>query len=322
MKFSVISEKNGDSFAAFLSLTFSLFGFFVLLLFPDAAAASAKKAVYVCIETLLPSLFPFFVFSNLAVSFGFSGVCKKLFSRVMRPVFRTSSATAAPLVLGLISGFPVGASSSARLYANGEISKSDCEKALTFSNSPSAGFIVAAVGLGVFKSAAVGWRLYFTVLFSSFLSAFFTCRLFGGEPAAGENIRGTNAKISFIPEFLSAVVSAGKSVLRVSAFVVFFSVVCGVISAVLPLSRSVSAALAGFFEISAGASALLPVKSPEILALAASLLSWSGLSVHFQVLSQTFPVGISPVPYLFSKLFAAVIASAVSFAAVFLFGIP
>ena len=321
MKFSVISEKKGNSFSAFLYLAFSLFGFFVLLIFPEAAAASAKKAVYVCLETLLPSLFPFFVFSNLAVSFGFSGVCKKLFSRLMLPVFRTSSATATPLVLGLLSGFPVGASSSAQLYANGEISKSDCEKALTFSNSPSAGFIVTAVGLGVFKSVAVGRRLYFTVLFSSFLSAFFTCRLFGGEPAVGEKTCKKNEKRLFIPEFLSAVVSAGKSILSVSAFVVFFSVVCGVISAVLPLTQSVSAAVAGFFEISSGASALLPVRSPENLALAAALLSWSGLSVHFQVLSQTSTVGISPVPYLFSKLLAAVIAAAVSFAAFFLFGI-
>lgn len=317
MKFSVISEKKGKRGFSFLPLLVSLSGFFVLLLFPKEAAASAKNAVFVCLETLIPSLFPFFVFSNIAISFGFTKVCGKLFSRIVRFLFGTSEKTAAPLALGLLSGFPVGASSAERLYLNGEISKSDCEKALTFSNSPSAGFIVTAVGVGVFGSVSVGWRLYAAVLLSTFLSAVIVCRLFGGDQKFCDKKQEKTSRKAFLPEFLSAVVSAGKSVLSVSAFVVFFSVVCGVISAVLPFGYPFSSAIRGFFEISAGASSLLPISTTENLAFAAALLSWSGLSVHFQVLSQVLSAEISPVPYLFSKLFSSLLAAA----AIFLFSL-
>lgn len=317
MKFSDFLRINTRKLATFLGLALSLFAFFALLTFPEETSLAAKNAVAVCLESLIPSLFPFFVLSNLAVSCGFSKVVSKVFSRLMPFIFGTSPETAVPFVLGFLSGFPVGAASASELYLKGEISKTDAEKALCFSNFPSVGFIVSAVGVGVFESSEVGWALFATVTFLGLVSAVAVCRAYRKKGGFHKVECASAESRSLLETFLSAVTSSGKSVLSVSAFVLFFSVVCGVFVSVFSLPYPISSLFSGFFEISSGAASLVPELSAENLALAAAILSWSGLSVHFQVASR-LAERLSVKPYLLSKTLSALL-SAVFALAVFPF---
>ena len=78
--------------------------FSALLLLPEVSAQAARDAMLLCAQTLIPSLFPFFVLSSLLIACGASELLSALLSPLMRPLFGLSGAGAAALALGLCGG--------------------------------------------------------------------------------------------------------------------------------------------------------------------------------------------------------------------------
>ena len=84
--------------------------FSALLLLPEISAQAARDAMLLCAQTLIPSLFPFFVLSSLLIACGASELLSALLSPLMRPLFGLSGAGAAALALGIgVQNFPEGA---------------------------------------------------------------------------------------------------------------------------------------------------------------------------------------------------------------------
>ena len=92
--------------------------FSALLLLPEVSAQAARDAMLLCAQTLIPSLFPFFVLSSLLIACGASELLSALLSPLMRPLFGLSGTGAAALALGLCGGYPVGARTAAELVEN------------------------------------------------------------------------------------------------------------------------------------------------------------------------------------------------------------
>ena len=69
--------------------------FSALLLLPEVSAQAARDAMLLCAQTLIPSLFPFFVLSSLLIACGASELLSALLSPLMRPLFGLSGTGAA-----------------------------------------------------------------------------------------------------------------------------------------------------------------------------------------------------------------------------------
>ena len=106
--------------------------FSALLLLPEVSAQAARDAMLLCAQTLIPSLFPFFVLSSLLIACGASELLSALLSPLMRPLFGLSGTGAAALALGLCGGYPVGARTAAELVENGALSQEEGERLLAF----------------------------------------------------------------------------------------------------------------------------------------------------------------------------------------------
>ena len=57
----------------------------LLFSFPAESAAAARKGIKLCLELLIPSLFPFFVLSSLLISTGLAGLCARPLGKLMSP---------------------------------------------------------------------------------------------------------------------------------------------------------------------------------------------------------------------------------------------
>lgn len=112
-------------------------------LFPDVSAAAAREGVALCLQTVLPSLFPFFVLSSLLVQSDVPRLLSRAMAGVMYPLFGVSGAGASALILGLLGGYPVGARTVAELYGRGEIAREEAEQLLAFCNNSGPGFFSA-----------------------------------------------------------------------------------------------------------------------------------------------------------------------------------
>ena len=269
--------------------------FSALLLLPEVSAQAAQDAMLLCAQTLIPSLFPFFVLSSLLIACGASELLSALLSLLMRPLFGLSGAGAAALALGLCGGYPV------ELVENGALSQEEGERLLAFCNNAGPGFLLGVCGAGVFSSSRAGAALYLIHVAAALCAGLLICRALPPAPHGTYPHKSAKAQ-RFSTAFPTAVQNALTGCLNVSAFVVFFTVLARLLLHFLPVAFASSlpcALLLGFLELTSGVLAL-PCSRAGFLSCAA-LLGWGGLSVHCQTLSVLAASPLSARYYLKGK---------------------
>ena len=69
----------------------------------------------------------------------------------MKPLFNIRGEGSFALIMGIISGYPVGAKIACNFRKNNVCSKEECERLLSFTNNSGPLFIVGTVGITMFK---------------------------------------------------------------------------------------------------------------------------------------------------------------------------
>ena len=278
---------------------FSAFFCVLLIMFPQYAAVSGKNALKMCAESLIPSLFPFMVLGNLLVSCGGGEVLGRWLSVPMKRIFGLGGACSLPVVVGLISGFPVGATVTAELVKSGEISRDEGERVLCLCNNPGPVFVLSTVSGMLGCGRAGGLVLWLSVTLSAIVSGL----LFGrGAPSPRRAVVPTYENGAGC--VVSSVKKSVVSMLNVCGFITFFGVIVNIVSAG---SGKLTGVLAGgILETATGCFKLSLWNISEKLPIAAMILSWSGLSVHAQVAAAVDGSGISLGRYIRAKLVQAV----------------
>ena len=278
-----------------------------MVLMPEVSMVSAQKALKLCLNVVIPSLFPFFVASSLFISLGFASCFSRFFSKIMKPIFNVSGCGSLPLILGIISGYPIGASTSVKLYKDGYISKYEAERLLAFTNNSGPLFVLGAIGCGMLSSNTYGLIIYISHITSALICG--VIFRFYRDKSEGKNIYlmpAPETGIKKLGEALSDAVNFSvDNILRVCGFVILFSVICAYIPAgkYYPYIYSL-------IEITGGINVLTSLKQDIhiTLPLISFFLSLSGLSVLSQVCSVVLPAGLSIKPYISGKLLQAILS--------------
>ena len=290
-----------------------------LVLWPELTMEAMRDGIRLCGNVILPSLFPFFVLSSLVVELGMSRYLGKLLEPIMVPLFRVSGSCAAALALGFIGGYPVGARTAIQLYENGQCSRTEAERLLAFCNNSGPAFILGVVGAGVFGSGRLGLLLCLTHLLASLaVGVLFRFYRPGDRPRAKGRAPHFQTA-SFPAAFTRSVTGALQSTLHICAFILFFTVLlrvlaragildllsrllCALLSP-LGLTRSwAERLLTGLLEVSSGVTSLTGGSLSGRLSMAAFMLGWAGVSVHYQVLAFLGDSGLSMRTYVAGKL--------------------
>jgi hypothetical protein len=197
------------------------------------------------------------------------------------------------------------------MYDSGELTRNEVERLLTFINVPGAAFVIGAVGENMLSSKKLGIAIYLSVLLAAVLVGMIG-RLFF-KPSAPKT------QISLIPiadppisqAITEAIWRSAKNMLNVSACVITFSALSGAICAIPFFDRTpewLKAIFTGLLEVSSGNRAASAAGTSVAPFLAASICSWSGLSVHMQIISACRGRGISFLPFFISKAIQAVLS--------------
>ena len=107
---------------------------------PDVFMQSTIRGLAVWFNSVLPSLFPFFVISKLLTN--------------SMPPFKCVSANI--FAISIVSGYPVGAKLLADKCKAGEIDGDYCTRALALCSNSGPLFLLGAVGIGIFHSYKAG----------------------------------------------------------------------------------------------------------------------------------------------------------------------
>jgi len=284
-----------------ISLALVLYLAIFLIVNPQPCLSAAQNAIKLCLETVIPSLFPFFVCSGLLCGLGFSSVCTHFLSPVMRPIFNLPGSGALTLFLGILSGYPVGAATAVNLYKTGQCTKTEAERMLAFCNNSGPMFIIGVVGNSCLGNPTAGRYLYAShivaalivgLVFRFYKSSYPTPRTL--PPFFKET------KKTAIFSFGGIIDNSVFSILKICGFVIFF--------AVLVKSLPDNPYLYSIVEITGGIMALAQNNTAYTMPLISFFLALSGLSVLFQVSAIIQPLGLSLKPYISGKLLQGILS--------------
>ncbi len=299
------------------TLTYILIAFVLVFLFiyPKETSAAVSDALSLCLKSVIPSLFPFLVVSAVVISSGLAHQFGRFFAFLMRKIFRLPGESATAVIIGFLSGYPVGAATAVSMYQSGILKKHDAERLLAFCNNTGPAFLIGAVGIGMFGDVHVGISLYLVHIVSALLVGIIFA-MFSPKCNCTECKGSAANSLPVYKCIVSAVKNAAVNTLYIVAFVVFFAVLNKIIFIVFSLSDSIAiSAVSSLMEVTSGVSSIASrfgIK-PAALIAASGALGWSGLSVHAQVISIVSETDLSAIPYILGKLLHSIIATLLTF---------
>lgn len=329
------------AYASFISLVFICF-------YPLETIQAALRGVYIWWDVLFPSLFPFFVLSELLLGFGVVHFIGKLLDFLMRPVFRLPGIAGFVVTMGFISGYPVAARLSAKLYEQNHITSKEAERLIGFTTTSDPIFLIGAVSIGFFHSYDVAILFaavhYGTALLIGIYLGFYDRWT---EPRKPVTIKNSTYKPSLFhlavkamydarqlePRsasklFIDAIFVATRLMIIVGGLVVFFSVILQLLTSTHILQLFISflnqglaliglpvgfaqAIVPSLFEVTLGAkeASLAPLSGIHQAAIGVWALSFAGFSVHAQIASLLSHTPIRYLPFLKIRIIHACLAS-------------
>ena len=159
-------------FKKIISVSLSCISVFLYFRYNNVVTSSVKEALYICYDTLIPSLFIFMVITSIIADTKFSEIlCTPLF-----PFFRllkiSDKKIATYCILGLLGGFANGGNFLNRISQEYTADKNLIKilSLITSLNSPA--FIISVIGLKMLGNVYTGIMLYASVIVSAYISAF------------------------------------------------------------------------------------------------------------------------------------------------------
>ena len=127
-----------------------------LISFPQESFEASIRGLNMWWEIVFPSLLPFFIVSEMLIGFGVVRFIGVLLEPLMRPLFRVPGVGGFVWAMGMASGYPAGAKLTARLRQEGQLTKIEAERLVSFTNSSNPLFIFGAVSVGFFYNVQLG----------------------------------------------------------------------------------------------------------------------------------------------------------------------
>ncbi len=283
-------------------------------------------------NSVLPSLLPFFIATELLSYTGIIEVLGKVLNKFMRPIFNVPGEGAFAFIMGIISGYPIGAKIVTNFRQNGICTKEEGERLLAFTNNSGPLFIIGTVGISLFFDTRTGILLFLSHILAC-ISVGIVFRFWKRKSNPAVLLNGskmssfsTNKQIpcnfANLGEILSkSISSAISNVVMIGGFVVLFSVIVSILEHTkileilaipfYPICNSlkintdfISGFFSGIIELTNGVKNVSLISTKYIstnVIICSFLLGFGGLSILLQVLGIISKTDISIKPYIIGK---------------------
>jgi sporulation integral membrane protein YlbJ len=273
-----------------------------VLIFDSARAlAGAAEGVELCVRTVIPSLFPFFVCTMFLTENTGCGTFP-LPGRILAGL-RIPKAASCVWIPAFLGGYPVGAKCIGDLYGRRQISRSDAQRLLAFCSNAGPSFIFG-ITAAAFSQAWMPWLIWGIHL----LSAVITARILPPKPSP----KASSAKRSI--SIQQALDNSLKTMARVCGWIILFRVVIAFCNRwfIWYFGTTAQIAFNGLLELTIGCTALGYIPNTGLrMILCTGFLSFGGLCVLMQTRSVCAGLGFGnyvlgkSIQTVFSILLAA-----------------
>lgn len=249
-----------------------------LLIYPDSAAKGIRNGLTLLGNNLIPSLFPFAVFSSYISENSFFEKIIFLIDKPMKKIFKTSGNAVIPFLLGTLGGYPVGAKTVADFYKCGKLTENEAQRLLFWAVNPSPAFTVTAVGTFMLGSTESGLIIYFSSILAS-LTVGFLCRFLSDGKIISDTYHFESTDKSAL---IKAVTGGTEAILGISGWVLTFSALSSLCDK-LDVGDSVRLFVKSILEITTACETAVSNEFP--LTVIAAAIGFGGFAVIFQTVS-------------------------------------
>ncbi len=325
-------KKSISAGAAILSLL-------LLLSHPALSFQGASQGLLLWFHTVLPTLLPFMLCSNVIVMLDGISLLTAPFRPVLKTVLRLSPEGGYVLISGLLCGYPMGAKTCSEFLARGQITEAEANYLLAISNHPSPMFLLGYVAAGLSPAVPVGRILLALYLPLFGISWMARCVYIKGQEndraaqvsaVQALSVTGTRedthcCPASGIPEatnppapvtFDDLMLTSLEVMVRIGGYIMIFSILAVFIQNLPGISPLWKAFFLGVVEITTGIQAISKaVSGPMQGFLLVIVIAFGGLSGIFQTKSvlkadseESKNAGLSIRHYILWKLIHALLS--------------
>lgn len=316
--------------------------FLCLLLFPQTAVAGATDGLLLWYRTVLPTLLPAMILSDLLLRIHGDVYLTALLHRPLEALFHCSREGSYAVLIGMLAGYPMGAKTVQTLRQSGRIDSAEAVHLMHFVNQPSPMFLIGYVSLRMLSQgdASLHRRMLPLLLLSVWGSAWLCCllsrldargrgkqirphRMDGGgrrkpDPAprsqAGFRADSTpdpqkTTNLSLLSSLEQSMMTSFEVMVKIGGYMILFSILEAFWSGIPSASPLFRILVSGTLEMTTGikTAADLCARIPAA-AFCCMIVSFGGLSSYAQTRNVISPVLNRQSHYLAWKLLQAALA--------------
>ncbi len=312
--------------SSFLLIFATVFMLANLIVEPELAISSVIGGIELWFYNVMPSLFPYMIFSSMLFQLNVAYIFQRFFNKPMDKIFNVSGSGILPIVMGYISGYPLGAKLIADLRKENVTSLEESYKLLAMCSSTGPAFIIGIIATQMFDNAAIIPVLLIANYLGSILNTLLLKRLYKEDISLNTFKRCQTKNVSNIIN--TAIVDSTHNVIKICGYMVFFNLVIHYLDArdILDIFTDffykylnvfyfspelVKGLFYGLFEITLGIDGISKCSDPLItkVAITALVTAWSGFSIHMQTNSFLVETDLKYTRFLLGKITQSILST-------------
>lgn len=287
--------------------------FFEVLFNKRLVFDTISMSLDIWVNNLIPSMFPFFIISDILISYQIINYIPKIIKKSFSKVFNVSEQVISIFFLSLFSGFPSGARNTRSLYNQGLITAAEASKALVFTHFANPLFVLSTVAVLFLGNEKYGY----IILAAHYLGNIIIGILFRNNYCTDTiNYKTIEIKSqSFSTILIKAIKSSIDTLLMILGTLACFLIVSTLIINRLQTDLYTASIIKGVLEMTMGLKSISLLLIPDIykVVISCMFISFGGLAVHLQVLSQLVDSDISYKPFFNARILHALISGLICY---------
>lgn len=274
-------------------------------------AVTIQRCIYVCLDSLIPSLFCFMLFSSVLIKSGIGELIAKPLWFIFKHIIKVDSKLFSVFILSQIGGYPIGVRLLSELYYEYPQYKKKYNNALAYCYNSGPAFVVGIVGIGIYNDIYAGLIVFLSCLAANTLAAV-VLNIHSDIVHNGKTVFSLSSD-----DLSSSLISTAKAMLNIALPILLFNSVTELINFICTnlLDFQLPATILSFIEItnikSSGTIYSIPITT--------AMISFGGLCVIYQIFTLS-AFKVNKMLFFFSRLIIATAASMISYIIISLTG--
>lgn len=283
-----------------------------ILIYSQETLKSVLFAFNIWEENIFPSLFPFFVISDLLMNYGFVNILGELTKKIMNKLFYLPGEASFVIIASMLSGFPSSAKFVKSLLEEQKINTEEAEYLLSFTHFSNPLFVIGVIGSTMLKSKKLGFIILFCHIISNFIIAIVIRKKREVDTSTIniDKLFTINSNKSFIQVLTSSITKTINTLILLLGIVTTFLVLSTLISNLINLNDFTRAIVSGILEMTQGIKYISVVNIPLYLkaTIMTVFISFGGISIHLQIMSILSDTQVKYKNYFISRVAHASLA--------------